>query len=111
MGDLPSVHLRVSRRSTQRQLPSPGDSSSVTPAHANDVFYATRPPFDPGSARTPSYVEELWSPALLCLAEKSHAKAKAVFQLRFFVPKHRGAFLSRAGPHSRLALLQAEHHP
>jgi hypothetical protein len=58
-----------------------------------------------------SFVEELWSPALLCLTKKSQAKVKALFQLRFSVPKHRGTFLSRAGPHSRLTLVQAEHLP
>lgn len=50
-------------------------------------------------------------PGALVTAEKSQAKVKALSQLRFSVPKHRGTFLSRAGPHSRLALVQAEHLP
>ena len=50
----------------------------------NDVFQATRQPFDPGSPtsrcawrRSPSYVEELWSPSLAHCSEKAQAKAHA----------------------------------
>ena len=69
------------RRSTQRREPP---KTSGTPAcTANDVVYATRPLFDPGSTESPSYVEELWSPALLYSEGKSQAKAEAISQPHF----------------------------
>ncbi len=50
-------------------------------------------------------------PGALVSSVKAQAKAEAILQLAFFVPKHGGTFLSQAGPHSRLALSQAEHRP
>jgi hypothetical protein len=57
-----------------------------------------------------SYVEGFWSPALSRRPKKSKLKPKQYFR-SLFVPKHGGTFLSQAGPHSRLALSQAEHLP
>jgi hypothetical protein len=42
--------------------------------------------------------------------KKSMQKQKQYFS-SLFVSKHGGTFLSQAGPHSRLALSQAEHLP
>jgi hypothetical protein len=47
------------------------------------VVQATRPPFDPGSAKSPSYVEELWSPALLCRPKNFMLKPKHYLSLVF----------------------------
>src|SRR3954447_20935034 len=57
----------------------------------NDVFYATRLPFDPGSPtigracsrRSTSYVEGLWSPSLGGAVGKEQAKANAYCQRVF----------------------------
>jgi hypothetical protein len=87
------------------------------PPKLNDVFYATRLPFDPGSPTTgcaraqwsPSYVEEFWSPSSRIAFGKEHAKAKANCQ-RVFPARNAEVFLSQAGPRFDLKLVQAEHH-
>jgi hypothetical protein len=66
------------RRSRRAPPVGPRSRSLSRPGKPNDVFYATRLPFDPGSAtagcahlqRFPSYVEELWSPNLTRRLEK-----------------------------------------
>jgi hypothetical protein len=58
-------------RSTQwhrRWRPCARASCHVRP-RPNDVVQATRLPFDPGSPASASYVEGIWSPALLLLRE------------------------------------------
>ena len=62
------------RRSGGHLLPSWSSRALSRPPMSDDVVQATRPPFDPGSTETKlskltvttSYVEEFWSPALLC---------------------------------------------
>src|SRR6266850_1392606 len=68
----------------------------------NDVFYATRLPFDPGSPTTgcacaqwsPSYVGELWSPNLIRALGKPRAKANANCQRVFPARNAEGLSLS-----------------
>jgi len=50
--------------------------------HYEHVVYATRPLFGPGSIRS-SYVEELWSPALLCRPKNRKPKRKHNFSFDF----------------------------
>jgi hypothetical protein len=50
--------------------------------HYEPVVYATRPLFGPGSI-TSSYVEELWSPALLCRPKNRKLKLKQYFSFDF----------------------------
>ena len=86
------------------------DSSEPKP---NDVFHATRLLFDPGSEnarcahpeRSPSYVEELWSPSLERLRGKVQAKADAYCQ-RSFSRQALRVFLSQAGPQFDLAFFK-----
>src|ERR687897_266443 len=82
---------------------------------ANDVFCATRQPFDPGSSsdgcaadtRT-SYAEGLWSPSLAVTEEKCGQKRTQMPACLF--TRTLRVFLSQAGPRFDLVLLQAEHH-
>jgi len=76
----------------------------------HQVFQATRPPFNPGSAipRSPSYVEGLWSPSLGGRRRKGQAKADANASVTFHATLR--VFLSQAGPRFNLVLLQAGHH-
>jgi hypothetical protein len=50
-------------------------------------------------------------PGALVSDEKEQAKADVPISARFSCRRHRGTFLSQAGPHSRLALSQGEHRP
>ena len=114
IGQRASVHLLVARRSTQRRLPISGARCLVRP-NPNDVVYATRLPFDPGSSddgcanrsRRTSYVEGLWSPSL-AIADELRAKAHAISRVPFIAQWR--VFLSQAGPRFGLELVQAEHH-
>src|SRR5262245_65998045 len=56
-----------------------------------------------------SYVEELWSPALVVRRENRRLKQQ-IFIRVFFLRAAQRAFLSQAGPHVRSDLSQAEHH-
>ena len=47
-------------------IPHEGRSTQKR-ALPDGVVGATRPPFDPGSAKSPSYVEGSWSPSLVTL--------------------------------------------
>jgi len=58
---------------------------------------------------SPSYVEELWSPSLVCCLGNMQAKANANCQ-RAFSPLSAEVFLSQAGPRFDLDFLQAGHH-
>ena len=81
----------------------------------NDVVYATRLPFDPGSpspaARrlTTSYVEELWSPYPRDQHAISRQKQTIIRRVHFLRATPR-VFLSQAGPRFDLDLVQAGHH-
>jgi hypothetical protein len=79
----------------------------------NDVFQATRLPFNPGSAflqtETTSYVEGFWSPFLGSRAEMCRQKQTHIRQGISGTQQQR-IFLSQAGPRFDLALVQAEHH-
>jgi hypothetical protein len=59
---------------------------------------------------TASYVEEFWSPALLRSHKNRTLRQRHYFSFDFRARAQR-AFLSRTGPHSRSALVQAEHLP
>jgi len=67
-------------------------ASSVSSARSrNDVVYATRLPFDPGSSpagcaqpvRSTSYVEELWSPILALRSEIGRLKHTLIASVYF----------------------------
>ena len=67
-------------RSTQwhhRWRPRAGASWHVR-RKPNDVVYATRLPFGPGSPSSASYVEGSWSPALLLLRENRRQKQPVI---------------------------------
>jgi hypothetical protein len=91
--------------------------SSVTPGTTpNDVFQATRLPFDPGSPagpRTCAPVAVLrggvLEPAPRSLPDKLHAKAHAALP-RSFSTRSRESFSLRRGLDFDLTLVQAEHH-
>ena len=77
----------------------------VRPKSRDDVVYATRQPFDPGSSsadcaypeRSTSYVEELWSPILAPRPEIGRRKHTLIACVYF--PAHSAEiFLSQAGP-------------
>src|SRR5262249_34286307 len=101
----------------ERRLSAMVASSVSSGPRPNDVFYATRPPFDPGSPaagcahsqRSTFYVEGFWSPTSGPDLENSTLKhtliASAYFQRRAL-----RVFLSRTGPRFDLELVQAEHH-
>ena len=79
---------------------------------ANDVVHATRLLFDPGpataacaTAAPPSYVEELWSPALVLRMKNCRLKP-IVFYDRFTVRIAQRTFLSQAGPRALLCFLK-----
>ena len=103
----PSNQLR-SRSSLQRRV---AKRRSVTTfcsralSSANDLVYATRLPFDPGSPscrcerrRSSSDVEELWSPAHLRSGKNGRQKQQGVLSALFLPRTQRDAFLSQAGP-------------
>ena len=69
----PSISETVGDRRSRRAQPGSCGSHLFVGSEPNDVFCATRPPFDPGSTRpgcanaiASSFVEGFWSPALLC---------------------------------------------
>jgi hypothetical protein len=77
--------------------------TALTP---NDLVHATRLPFDPGSPRTASYVEERWSPALVRLSRNRQAKADAYSALNYRPRNAQRTFLSQAGPRLFSGLLK-----
>jgi hypothetical protein len=63
---------------------STGRARAARTARApNDLVYATRLPFDPGSPQTASYVEEHWSPAHLRFPGNRQAKAELYSALNY----------------------------
>ena len=109
-----SAPLRPSPNAFGRSTQQAGTTLSAMVASSvsfrpepNDVFYATRLPFDPGSPiagracsrRSTSYVEELWSPIRIRGLEKSKLK-QTLFHERSFQRTLSG-FLSQAGPRFR----------
>jgi hypothetical protein len=79
----------------------------------NDVFHATRLPFDPGSpiagcahpARSASSVEGCWSPRLVRFRKKSELKHTLLLK-RSFRRQHRATFSLRRGLDSVQFLLK-----
>jgi hypothetical protein len=103
-----SVHPPHAEDRRSRRVPPGGlmVASSVSSARSrNDVFYATRLPFDPGSPsagcaqpeRSTSYVEELWSPILTLRGEIGRQKHTLIASVYFRRVALR-VFLSQAGP-------------
>ena len=93
-------------------LSAPPRIALSRPHSANDVVHATRLLFDPGPVSTvcatadpPSYVEELWSPALVCWMKNCRLKP-IVFYDRFTVRIAQRTFLSQAGPRALLCFLK-----
>jgi hypothetical protein len=77
----------------------------------NDVVYATRLPFDPGSPRAASYVEEHWSPALLRFPENRQAKAEPNSALNYLARKVQRNLSLSGGASIAIRVSQAGHHP
>jgi hypothetical protein len=90
----------------------PGARAMTRTARApDDLVYATRLPFDPGSPRTASYVEEHWSPALLRVPANRQAKADAYSALNYR-PRNAQRDLSLSGGASIvLRASHVGHHP
>jgi hypothetical protein len=115
----PSVHLpawgdrRSGRLPRRRAVIASHVLVRLTP---NDVVYATRLPFDPGSFgdgcacrdRRASYVEGLWSPSLAI------GRLNCTLKLTLYSVCNSNAlrrvFLSQAGPRFGLEPVQAGHH-
>jgi hypothetical protein len=83
----------------------------------NDVFHATRQPFDPGSPTagcapsrwSESYVEELWSPSLAHGSANGQAKADA-YRLAHLQRGYAEGLSLSGGASIRSRASQAEHH-
>jgi hypothetical protein len=108
-----SVHSRR-RESTQCELTPRSRPSSVTHALGRTMLskpLANSSTLDRGRAvaqlhHSSSYVEELWSPALLCRLEICRQKPTGILGAHFLCMRHRGTFLSQAGPRARLIFLK-----
>ena len=77
----------------------------------NDVFYAARLLFDPGSPHAASYVEEHWSPALLRFPANRQAKAELNSALNYLARKARRNLSLSGGASIAIRASQAGHHP
>src|SRR6266850_55017 len=79
------------------------------PACAERCCPSHSPALRPWIARSASYVEGSWSPALLPF-RKSQAKAAGNYAANSACAKRRRTFLSEAGPRSGTGLSQPGHH-
>jgi hypothetical protein len=77
----------------------------------NDVFYAARLLFDPGSPYAASYVEEHWSPALLRFPTNAQAKAELNSALNYLARKAQRNLSLSGGASIVIRASQAGHHP
>ena len=101
-----SVHLRRGR-STQ----SVAVVLSRTARAPNGLVYASRLPFDPGSPRAASFVEELWSPAPLRFPGNRQAKAEPYSALNYRPAKSQRDLSLSGGASIVHGASQAGHHP
>jgi hypothetical protein len=92
------------------RLDDPGANRAAKPRETNQVFQASRLPFNPGSPEIDVLRGGALEPEPRARRRNRQAKARAYSLAQFRRPKHKGSFSLRRGLDSELSLVQAEHH-